>query len=115
MGAEFIRRAAKSFRKSWDRGRISLGTSVFFTMQPTHVAMSAPFDLCPGAILHPGDRVTVETVGNSLVARSGLSEVARSDHAPTELLRAVQESCGIAMGTIDAVLDAASVAEVSIC
>jgi hypothetical protein len=33
MGAEFIRRAAKTFVKSWDEGRGALGTADLFTRE----------------------------------------------------------------------------------
>jgi hypothetical protein len=115
MGAEFIRHAAKSFTKRWDHGRRMLGTADLFTIQPTSAAASAPFELGRGAELHPGDHVTVEKAGDCLVARSGLSEVGRNPNPPAELLRAVEQSCGIAKGTVDIVHGAAAVAEISLC
>lgn len=115
MGAEFIRRAAKSFRKRWDYGRMRLGTADLFTQQPDHVATSAPFELAGSGSLCSGDVVTVEKSGDTLVARSGLSEVARSLRPPAELLSAVDRSCGIAKGTVEQVHSAAGVVEISLC
>jgi len=117
MGAEFIRRAAKTFVKRWDNGRRMLGTADLFTREPEPgcAATSAPFDLAGSADLHPGDTVTVEKAGECLVARSGLSEVARSAHPPAELLRAVDRSCGIAKGTVENIHTIAGVAEISLC
>ena len=115
MGAEFIRHAARSFVKRWDHGRRMLGTADLFTRQPTTAAASAPFELGRSTELHAGDRVTVEKLGDYLVARSGLSEVGRNLHPPADLLRAVDQSCGVAKGTVEIVHSVAGVAEISLC
>jgi hypothetical protein len=115
MGAEFIRDAARSFTKRWDHGRRMLGTADLFTRQPTTAAASAPFELGGSAELHPGDRLTVEKLGDCLVARNGLSEVGRNLHPPADLLRAVEQSCGVAKGTVEIVHSVAGVAEISLC
>jgi hypothetical protein len=115
MGAEFIRRAAKTFEKSWDHGRKMLGTADLFTREPECGAHSAPFELVRNADLHVGETVTVEKEGVALVARHGLSEVARTIHPPADLLQAVERSCGIAKGTVENVHTIAHVAEISLC
>jgi hypothetical protein len=115
MGAEFIRKAAKSFVKRWDHGRRILGTADLFTSQPTTVAPSVPFDIPGQSDLCPGDCVTVEKAGDCLIARHGLSEVGRNARPPADLLRAVADSCGIAKGTVEAIHPSAGVAEISLC
>lgn len=115
MGAEFIRRAARTFKKRWDHGRRLLGTADIFTIQPEDAATSAPFELAGTRTLCNGDIVTIEKSGEMLVARSGLSEVARNAHPPAELLSAVDRSCGIAKGTVEQVHAAAGVVEISLC
>ena len=115
MGAEFIRRAARTFVKSWDHGRRMLGTADLFTLQPDAAAPSAPFELGGSSELHAGEKVTVEKLGNCLVARRGLSEIGRNLHPPAELLRAVDQSCGVAKGTVETVHQVAGVAEISLC
>jgi hypothetical protein len=115
MGAEFIRRAAKTFVKRWDQGRKMLGTADLFTNEPDCAATSAPFDLAQNADLHAGETVTVEKEGEALVARHGLSEVARLVHPPSHLLQALDRSCGIAKGTVENVHVVARVAEISLC
>jgi hypothetical protein len=115
MGAEFIRRAAKTFVKSWDEGRRMLGTADLFTREVGCEAHAAPFDLVENADVHVGDTVVVEKEGEALVARSRLCEVARAAHPPSDLLRAIDQSCGIAKGTIENVHSAAGVAEISLC
>jgi hypothetical protein len=115
MGIEFIQRAAKTFAKRWDHGRLMLGTADLFTREPTCETHSAPFDLARNADLHIGDTVIVEKEGDALVARFHLSEVARTAHPPADLLRAVDGSCGIAKGTIENIHALAGVAEISLC
>ena len=115
MGIEFIRKAAKPFRRLWDEGRKALGTAGLFTEQPTPEGRSAPFDLAPDASLNVGDVVVVEAEGESLIARQRLHEVARIINPPAELLQAVQQSSGVAKGTIDQVHMLSRVAEISVC
>jgi hypothetical protein len=115
MGIEFIRKAAKSFRRRWDEGRRELGTSDLFTQEPRQCPRTLPFDLGSSFDVHIGEMVTVEAEGNALVARLRLVPIARADNPPTEVLRAVQESCGIAQGTVQQVHDLARVAEISLC
>ena len=92
-----------------------LGTADLFTRQPSTAAASAPFDLGGSSEIHPGDRVTVEKLGDCLIARNGLSEVGRNLRPPAELLRAVDQSCGVAKGTVEIVHSVAGVAEISLC
>jgi hypothetical protein len=115
MGAEFIRRAAKTFKKSWDKSRVELGTADLFKREASPLVRTAPFDVAQNAALCTGDFVIVETEGAALVARHSLTEVARIKDPPAELFRAVKDSCGIAKGKIEQVHDLAGVAEISLC
>jgi hypothetical protein len=115
MGIEFIRKAAKTFKRRWDTGRRELGTSDLFTCEPTYLPRTLPFDLGTCADLHIGEMVTVEAEGNALIARLRLTAIARAENPPTEVLRAVQESCGIAKGTVQQIYDLSRVAEISLC
>jgi hypothetical protein len=115
MGSEFIRRAAKTFVKRWDEGRRMLSTAGLFTREPQCEAHSAPFELNKNAEVYVGETLTVEKDGDSLVARHGLSEVARAMHPPSELLQAVDRSCGVAKGTVENIHSIANIAEISLC
>jgi len=115
MGIEFIRKKAKTYRRRWDIGRRDLGTADLFTKEPTCVARLLPFDLAHSADIQVGNVVIVEASGGILVARVGLNEIARAEHPPSEILSAVQNSCGIAKGTIEQVHGLARVAEISLC
>ena len=114
MGLEFIRKAAPTFKKSWDRHRVSLATPTLFTQQPVCVARIAVADLASAATLEKGDTVTVQLNGTKLVAMRGLSEVAYFTAPSPALVSAVQQSCGVARGTVEQIHSIASVVEISI-
>lgn len=115
MGTDFVRKAAPSFRKSWDKARVALATDTLFTRTPDRVARSADFDIADHTELRRGDRVTVEKDGKDLVAKRGLREVARSTSPPAGLVKALETSCGVAGGTVEEVHELAGVAEISLC
>jgi hypothetical protein len=115
MGSDFIDRGKRTFAKSWDRARIRLCTSDLFTETPGCAGHSAAFDLLGDLGLKPGDTVVVAKEGCELVARNGLTTVGRAPNPPNDVLRAVEESCGMAKGMIDRLHTAAGVAEISLC
>jgi len=115
MGLDFIRRAAKTFEKKWDEGRKELGTSDLFTREPSCVGRSAPFEIAQNVELVVGEIVTIEKDGSALIARQRLAEVARSTSPPPDLVRAVEESCGVAKGTIEQLHSLSGVVEIFVC
>jgi hypothetical protein len=115
MGVEFIRKSAKTFKKSWDWHRVSLATPTLFTQQPTCVARTIAADMASGASLQTGEAVTVQLSGTDLVAMRGLSEVAYFVDPPLDVVSAVQESYGVASGTIEQINNIAGIVEISIC
>jgi len=115
MGADFIRKAAKSFQKSWDRRRVELATSDLFTRQPSCAARTAEADIVNNARLQSGEAVTVQAADNGLIAMRGLSVVARFHNPSTDLVAAVRSSCGVAKGTVEQVYSLSGVAEISVC
>lgn len=115
MGADFIRKAAKSFQKSWDRRRVELATANLFTQQPSCAARTAEADIVGSARLANGDAVTVQATDAGLIAMRGLSVVARFNRPSTELVAAVRASCGVAKGTVEQVHSLSGVAEISVC
>jgi len=115
MGAEFIEKAAPSFKKAWDRARVKLATADMFTRVPDCAARTAEADIIGSARLHTGDQLTVENKNGTLIARRGMSDVARFTNPAPELVLAVAASCGIAKGTVQDVHPIAGVAEISLC
>ena len=115
MGAEFIRKAAPTFKKSWDWHRVDLATPNLFTQQPTCAPRTAAADIVGNATLQQGDGVTVQATDAGLIAMRGLDEVARFTNPSPELISAVRASCGVAKGTIEVIHRLAGVAEISVC
>ena len=115
MGTDFVEKATPTFKKSWDKGRLKLTTADLLTQEPNCAQRTFAADLCQGSRVVRGEQVTVEKEGATFVVRKGLTEVARSDNPPPGLLTAVEQSCGIAKGTVEIVHDDAAVAEISLC
>ena len=115
MGIDFIEKATPSFKKSWDRAKVVVGTADLFTRTPDCAARAAEAEIIDGASLDVGDRLTIEAQGTQLVARKGNSEVARMPAPPAAIHQAVVDSCGIAKGTVEHVHSMARVVEVSLC
>lgn len=115
MGADFIERATASFKKSWDREKVALGTADLFTRTPECAARTASAELIGDASLNVGNRVTVELLDTALIARQGNREVARMLNPPSGIRQAVVDSCGIAKGTVEQVHPFAGVVEISLC
>ena len=115
MGADFVEKAARTFRKSWDRARVLLGTADLFTRVPESVSHTIAAKVVGGAKLVAGEKVTVEECGPIFIVRRGLTEVAVADEPPSDLADAVRDSCGIGKGTVEQVHQAAGIVEISIC
>jgi len=115
MGADFIEKAAPTFKTSWDRGRVTLATSTLFTNQPSRLVRTVAADVVGGARLEAGDQLVVEAEGEGLAARRGNVVVARMGACRPELMAAVEASCGIAKGTVEQVHDLAGTVEISLC
>jgi hypothetical protein len=115
MGADFPEKAAATFKKSWDRARVALATADLFTRKPSEAKCTAAADIVGSTRLKVGEHLTVEAQGEGLVALRGIAEVARFPNPPTELLKAVQDSCGIAKGVVEQIHEMAAVAEISLC
>ena len=107
---------APSFKKSWDRGRISFATADLFTQSPSRAARLVKGDIIGEVRLKSGDIVTVERgASGALIAKRGLTEVAYINQPTADVVRAVDASCGVARGTVEQVHDLAAVAEISLC
>jgi hypothetical protein len=115
MGIDFIGKAAPSFEKSWDRARVRLGTADLFTRQPQAAARTAAAAIAPGVTLRAGEFLVVECDGTDLVALRQQAVVARFVDPPGSLVKAVQDSCGVAKGTVEDVHVLSSIAEISLC
>ncbi len=115
MGADFIEKAAPSFKKSWDRERVALATADLFTKQPASLVRTVPAEIVDGASLKAGELLVVEADSSGLAARRGNVVVARIGACRPELMAAVEASCGIARALVEQVHDVAGTVEISLC
>jgi hypothetical protein len=115
MGADFLERVKKTIKRSWDRQRVALATSTLLTRQPDGAGRSVVGEIVGDVKLSQGDKLTVEKDARGLIARRGLTDVVRIKDAPAEVIRGIDESCGVGVGTIDLVHGPAGVVEMTIC
>jgi hypothetical protein len=83
--------------------------------QPVCGARIAAADIANGTTLQQGEAVTVQLNGTGLVALRGLSQVAYFIQPSPQLVAAVQDSYGVARGTVEQINNIAGVVEISIC
>lgn len=115
MGADFIEKAKETFRKSWDKEKVALGTADLFIREPEVAPRTVAADVINGAELDVGESLVVEPQAGMLIARQGNDEVARITDAPRSIFQAVADSYGIAKGTVETVHRTACVVEISLC
>lgn len=115
MGADFLERTKKSFRRSWDRGRVALATSDLLTRQPECAGRSVVGEIINGQKISTGERLTVEKDERGLVARRGLTDVLRIPKPPSDVVLGIEQSCGVGVGTVEQVHGPAGTVEITIC
>lgn len=115
MGVDFIIRTHKTFSKHLDRARADLGTSDLFTRGFQKCLPSFEAEIGAGCRLRSGQELTVEIDGGELIVVQETRIVARCSNPPAELLHAIEASCGIGIGTVEAVHEMAGSVEVSVC
>src|ERR1700744_5197317 len=105
MGADFIEKATGTFKKSWDRARVALATADLFACKPGEAKCSAVADITENVQLQVGEPLTIELLGQELVAFRGNMKVATFSRPSAEIVRAVEHSCGVAKGEVESVHD----------
>ena len=115
MGVDFIRKAAKSFKKGLDQSRIDLCTPDLFTQKPNCEPRTYAASIQENYELTTGEDLCIRFAGDKVVAQRGMSIVAEFDTPPSELIRALRDSFGEACGTVQEVHRMAETAEISIC
>jgi hypothetical protein len=115
MGTDFLEKTAPTFQKCWDQGRVDLASQDLLTRLPTVKARSFAAEVATPGSLQKGDKITVDKVDKALIATRGLTELARCEDPPAELLDALAANCGVAQGVVDEVHEVAGIVEISIC
>jgi len=115
MGSDFLQRAGKTLKRSWDEGRTAVATRNLLTREPACAGRSVAAEIEPGVQLSVGEAVTVQVEGGALVFRRGLTVVARLGDPPAALAEATTASCNIRHATVEQVHHMANTAEINVC
>ncbi len=114
MGLDFIRRSAKTFTKSWDRNRTELAQPTLFTRYPECRSRSLIADIADGAGVSQGSPILVCARGAELVLITGTTQVGAVPHPPSDLLSAVEQAGGNALGRVTRINPISRTADVEI-
>ena len=114
MGVDFLQRIGATLKRSWDEGRVRIATPDLTTRELVGGERGVAADIVAGAKLCPGEAVTLELDGSAIVARRGLSVVARNDNPSAGAVEAIARHHNILPGTISTLYDAAGMVEVSL-
>ena len=115
MGSEFLKKTRATHVKSIDIGRVALSTPNLLTQTPKDQPRCAVATLSGRAKLAAGEILIVEPKGAELVASRGNSEVARIKNPPSDVMRAICSSGGVAKGEVQKVKKLSMTADISLC
>lgn len=115
MGVDFIKRCAKSFQKSWDRGKMDLAAPDLFKHDPTLAARTYCANLTPGTNVEPGRHLLLRAVNSDLRLYDGCSDVGSVKGSPPSLVAAVTGAgCGVALAKVVCVHEFSGAVDVSV-
>ena len=114
MGTDFLQRAGKTLKRSWDEGRTRIAAPDLITRELVAGGRGIPADIVNGARLAPGDPVNLEFDGGAVVARRCLTIVARNDNPSAAAVEAMARHCNILPGTVSVVHDVAGMVEITL-
>ena len=100
MGLDFIRRAAKGFTKAWDRGRTSLAEPSLFTRYPESRTRTVIAELLPDCQVKVGAELAVCFDGDQLILVEETNQIGCMRNPPPDLVAAVRNAGGYALGQI---------------
>ena len=100
MGLDFIRRAAKGFTKTWDRGRTSLATPSLFTRYPEARRRTVLAEMAPDCTPRVGAEFAVCVEGQRLVHIDETNRIGCLQNPPSDLVDAIRAAGGYALGQI---------------
>ncbi len=114
MGLDFIRRAARTFKKSWSKGAASLAQPTLFTKYPECRSRSVVAAIHSGAQLEPNASYAVHVDGEALRIVKEVTPIATGVTPPPDLFAAVKGAGGCALGRITKINPLSGTANVEI-
>ncbi len=115
MGADYIRRRARTFKKAWDVGALRIVESNLFTRDAGASIPSAVTRLVPGASVDVGDRLIVRLAADRLSVYDGQRLVAECVEPAAAVVAHVERGGRIAEGNVLTVVPDSGFAELSLC
>src|SRR5258708_11839749 len=114
MGLDFIRRAAPTFTKSWNRGANELAQPTLFTRYPECRTRTVVAQLDERAALAPGAHLAICTRASALILVHETMQVGVVEAPPADLFRAIQEAGGCALASLSRINPLSGTADVEI-
>ena len=100
MGLDFIRRAAPTFKKSWNRGAKELAQPTLFTRHPEHCGRTILADLNANTVMPVGREVVIQILNGEMCLVDGLTSIGKVTQPPADLIQIVKD-VGCAKGRIE--------------
>jgi len=114
MGLDFIRRRAKTFTKTWSRGRTDLAQPTLFTRYPECRSRSVLVDLAPNAGVSAGTRLLLCARGADLLLVRGTTQIGSASSPPPDLMAAICKAGGNALGQVARINPISGTADVEV-
>ncbi|MCY4641148.1 MAG: hypothetical protein OXC41_00365 [Gammaproteobacteria bacterium] len=114
MGLDFIRRAAPSFAKSWNRNKDMLAEPTLFTRYPECRTRTAIADLAQNADLSEGENIIVCAKDSKLILVSGNTQVGIIEQPPSDLKSAIHNEGDCVLGYVRRINPLSGTADVEI-
>lgn len=114
MGLDFIRRAAPSFIKGWDRGKTDLTNPTLFTKHPDCRTRTTVANIDDGARAKAGEQVAICVRDTKLILVRETALIGVIENPPPDLFRAIDGAGGCALGQVVRINPLSGTADVEI-
>jgi hypothetical protein len=114
MGLDFIRRAAPSFEKKWDRGLARLSEPLLFTRDGIALPRTVLAKLEKAAAATVGKEYVLRKDGERLELIDGLQRAGAVSAPPREVLQKIEAAGGCALGKVTVVYPISGSAELEL-
>jgi len=114
MGLDFIRRAARTFTKTWSRGATKLAQPTLFTRYPECRSRSVVAALEENVTVEVGAPLAVHVEGTALALVRETTRVGVVAMPPPDLFTAIQGAGGCALGRVSQINSLSGTANVEI-
>ena len=114
MGLDFVRRAAPSFVKAWNRSKRTLAEPTLFTRYPECRERTVIADLTQRTGLTKGAKVIVGVKASKLIVLAGNVQIGIIQEPPSDLHKAIHDAGDYALGQINRINTLSGTADVEI-